>query len=452
MPKFPQDTLLTPQFVPDPFGFASSPTSDQLNTLQGHVHQDLRRLYDLYRTLDAEVGSGSVRVAVDASNFTLNSQAVRDLDYLSRLRHAIAISPATWTANTTFATGAKMRAVRVPMELMVDYTPGSSPAWRNDATPFTPTPIYQDAYSGMLLGAMDTVDYRYRATGTTITLSAVASDGTELITGTTDSADVFDQSKETQLVLYVDREIEDETGKTDEPYEELTVTITTAPSISTFNALAFEFGLPMDIDDLMVGASPTAATDENSEDLNAVDTTATSKFHNQFTVPYENITRRTIFLADSADPVSFKLRSVHWIPINDRGTVKKRFLFPIYNIDAIDYTPTVGTSYGIVRLDIPKEWAIPANDSDEVIFPSPVAGPTVAVAVESGIHHFPTFVRENAQSNIVIQATESNAKDINLTTHALPGAATNHLWLRVELASGTYIPRLDAAFLMYEIA
>jgi hypothetical protein len=452
MAKFPQDTLLTPQFVPDPFGFASSPTSDQLNTLQGHIHQDLRRLYDLYRSLDMEVGSGSVRVAVDASNFTLNSQAVRDLDYLSRLRNAIAISPATWTANTTFATGSKMRAVRVPMELMADYTPGSSPAWRDDATPETPTPIYQDAYSGMLLGAMDSVDYRYRATGTTITLSAVSSDGTELITGTTDSQDAFDQSQETQLVLYVDRDIEDETGKTDEPYEELTVTITTSPSISTFNALAFEFGLPMDIDDLMVGASPTAATDENSEDLNAVDTTATSKYHNQFTVPYENITRRTIFLADSADPVSFKLRSVHWIPVNDRGTVKKRFLFPIYNIDAVDYTPSDGTSYGIIRLDIPKEWAVPASDSDEVIFPSPVAGPTVAVAVESGIHHFPTFVRENSQSNIVIQATESNAKDINLTAHALPGAATNHLWLRVELASGTYIPRLDAAFVMYEIA
>ena len=452
MPKFPLDTLLKPQFVPDPFGFASSPTSDHLNTIQGAIHQDLRRLYDLYRTLDMEVGSGSVRVAVDASNFTLNSQSARDLDYLSRLRHAIAISPATWTAATSFSNGAKMRAVRIPLELMADYTPGSSPAWRNDTTPFTPTPIYQDAYSGTLMGALDSANYRYRATSTTIALSAVASDGTQLITATTDVKDVFDQSKETQLVLYVDRDIEDEMGKTDEPYEELTITITTTPAISTFNALAFEFGLPMDIDGLQVGASPADVVDENSENLNNVDTAATSKYYNQFQLPYENITRRTIFLGDSSDPVTFVLRSVHWIPINDRGTVKKRFLFPIYGIDAIDYTPTTGTSYGIIRLDIPKEWAAPGADSDEIIFPSPVAGPTVAVAPEAGIHLFPTFIRENSQSSIVIQDTESNAKDINRTTHALPGGATNQLWLRVELASGTYLPRLEAAFLMYQIA
>jgi len=448
MAKFPQDHVYAPQFTPDPFGYASAPSTDRLNSIQAHVHQDLRRLYDLYRTQDLQIGTRSARASIDASNFTINAQAVRDGDYLSRLRQAIAQNPTRWTSTGGYTDVADLRALRVPMEVHSDYTAGA-PGYRDGGGAVTVNPIYQDSYNGVLMGAMDSVDYRYRSVGTAITFSAQASDGTELVTATTDSRYVFDQSKETQVVLTVDREIEDETGKTNEPYEELILTITTSPSISNFNALHFEFGLPMDIASILVGSPAAAATDENSEDLNAIVSTSGSKYHFQVDNLYENVTRRTVFLASSSDPVTVTLRSSHWVPWNDSGTVKKRFLFPIYNIDAINYTPTSGSSYGVAKVVIPKEWDLQDSASDAVMWYS--TGPIIADLNDSGVHVFPTFIREASQSSVLFFDTESDARDLVQTTHSLSASGVNEMWARIKLDSGTYVPRIDAAFAVYEI-
>tara|TARA_Y100000310_G_scaffold324576_1_gene386578 strand:+ start:148 stop:1356 length:1209 start_codon:yes stop_codon:yes gene_type:complete len=401
------------------------------------------RLYTLSNEINNLAGTGATRVAMDASNFTINNNMLSDLDRRNRILDHIRSDAAAFIASCSFSDADKLRVVSCPLKLDQDWTSWSGGTLKK---------IYQNPFDNMLMAQMTSVSYRLSNPATTITLAATDSDSVNLIDSSILTDYIFDQSKETQLVFAVDRDIASEDGKTDSPYEEITLDFTSADLASGYNAVQVEFGLPMTITSLGYGATPTALTDENGDSL----TTESKYLKGLYGPVLEDITRRTIFVTNpSSNRMQITLRSSHWIPWNDGGIVKKRFLFPIYNIDCIDYYVTSGTSYGLAKVMVPNEITNPASDGDLTFYGSP----TLSRVISAGVHMYPQFLREEspAQINLVTfsDATAATAigaaKVLTNTAHTISGAAQD-IYVRLQTTSGTYIPRIEAVDIIYEIS
>lgn len=419
-----------PKFSPKGFAFASSPKSSQLNSIQESVYLDLLSIYGKLQSLDNAVGVNSTRVATDASNFTINTQRLNAERRLSRYINTVCQRTTSFHANWD-----KLRIINIPLVPFDTYG-----AWLG-----TNEKVYPDPYNNLILGSMTSISHRLADPNVSITLTATDSDGNSLILDTNNSEDIFDQSKETCLVLFVDRAIESEEGTSNAPYEEIAISISSTGLSSSYNALNFEFGLPMDIDSLQVAAANVV--DENSDVLQGA--TINSKFYDNGYLPLEDITRRIVFIQSTSGAITFNLRSTHWIPVNYSGTVKKRYIFPIYNIDAINYSQQAVDSLGIISLVIPRGYVNVIGMVGNTFFGAETLSSVV------GFHIYPTFVRDNSQSNAWANANIVNATALtnaeNNEGNDIIGAS-NTFYIKVKLSDGTYVPRIEALDLVYLVS